>query len=502
MGEKFNKKLLEEMRVLGMPIPHATDRPDSGTNAVSSNGDDSASRVPPPRATDRPASRTNAASNDGTIASRVPLLPPPMADTISSHDGTSAVTSQTGGARGAGAQRLSVVAIGLQTVSGEMQEVVALLPLGDCPTVPKVLDCLREEPTARALRARLEQMKPDAVEIRTARKLLHTAQIAKFRGKWGDESELLGKLGAAQLLPQLVPCDNCQENEEIWAFVGSTVPRATPILVLYMFELLSGEPSYADQIRRAGEGQNALSINHSGLGAASRLEPLFLDNVRRAGEEGHDAESINHFGLGAPTRLEPSFPNNVVLTKETARPQMTDEIYKYLVAMKIEENLHVYEHLVLKQPGVRGRVFSAILFARLVETACEHIGIPYRDRVPVYQKNMVKHGAWMACVDQIVIFYGQKLASWGYKEAAPAPSTFENHRSLHMRALRCVRAANKGKGKESLGQESEALLRSLKEILLTPLDELHKVDDEFPSLNKFTGSVKNLLQALGGKERE
>ncbi|KAF8325299.1 hypothetical protein F5887DRAFT_1085618 [Amanita rubescens] len=502
MGEKFDKKLLEEMRVLGMPIPRATDRPASGTNAVS-NGE-STSRVP--RATDRPASRTNVVSNDDTTASHD--VPPPNADTISVHNGTSAVTSandqttattashvpppnadttsvhngtsavtsandQTTGAGGASAQRNQgepwIVAIGLQNVSGEIEQVVVLLPLGHGPTVAKVLDCLRDEPQARALRARLSQMKSDAVEIRTAKKPLHTAQIAKFRGKWGDQSELLGKLADTQLMRQLVPCDNCQESEDIRAFVGSTIPRTTPILVVYMFELLSEEPSYANQIRRAGEGQDASSINNSGLGAASRLEP--------------------------------SFPVNVVLTKETARPQLTDEISKYLIAMKIEENLRVYEHHVLQQPGV-GTVFSTIVFARLVEAACERIGIPYRDRVPVYQKNLVKHGAWMACVDQIVLFYGQKLASWGYNDSAPAPSTFENHRSLHMRALRCLRTAEKGKGKESLGEESEALLRSLKEILLTPLDRLDEVDAVFPSLYNFNGSVNKLLKALGGKAKE
>jgi hypothetical protein len=474
MGEKFNKKLLEEMRVLGKPIPRATDRPASATGAVS-NGDDSASHVPPPRAIDRPSSRTNAVSNNETTASCVPLLPPLNPDTMSGRDGTP-VTSQTRGVRGAGAQReegeLSVVAIGLQTVSGEMQEVVALLPLGDCPTVAKLLDCLHEEPKARALRARLEQMKPDAVEIRTARKPLHTAQIAKFRGKWGDQSELLGKLASVQLMRPLVPCDDCQENEEIWAFMGSAIPRTTPILVVYMFEIRSEEPSYADPSRRVGEGQDALSL------------------------------SINHSGIGTASRPEPPFADNVVLTRETARPQLTDEISKYLVAMKIEDNLRIYEHLVLKQQGFRDRAFSVIVFARLVETACKHIGIPYRDGVPVYQKNVVKHGTWMACVDQIVIFYGQKLASWGYKDLAPAPSTFENHRSLHMRALRCVRAADKGKGKEGLGEKSEALLSSLKKILLTPLDRLDEVDDKFPSLKQLNERVNKLLKALGGKEKE
>ena len=491
MGEKHDSKLLEEMRVLGKPIPRKTDRPASRTNAVSSgslvpppratdcttsrtnavsNSDDPASRVPPPRATDRPTSRTNAVSNGDGLASRVP---PPNAGTILGHNGTSAVISAN--VQTTGAQReegeIAVVAIGLKPLVGEIVQVVALLPLGDCPTVAKVLDCLKDEPKARALRARLEQMKPDDVEIRTAGKPLHTGEIAKFRGGWGDQSELLGKLAGAQLMRQLIPCDNCQETEQIRAVVGSTIPRTTPILVVYMFELSSQEPSYVDPIRQTGEGR--------------------------------DASSINHFGPGADSPLLPSFPDNVILTRETARPQLTDEIFKYLVAMKIEENLRVYEHHVLREPGV-GKVFSMMVFARLVETACEHIGIPYRDGVPVYQKNLVKHGIWMACVDQVVLFYGQKLAARGYnKDSAPAPSTFENHRSVHMRALRCLRTAEKGKGKGNLGDEHENFLRLLKELLRTPFDRLGEVDaEEYGSLKKFTDRVNGLLKALGGKEKE
>ena len=72
-----------------------------------------------------------------------------------------------------------------------------------------------------------------------------------------------------------------------------------------------------------------------------------------------------------------------------------------------------------------------------------------------------------------------------------------------MRALRCLWAAEKGKGRGHLKEEHEDFLCLLKEILHTLLNQLNEVDTgAYRSLNKFTNHVKKLLSVLGGKEKE
>lgn len=127
---------------------------------------------------------------------------------------------------------VSIVAIGLQMASVERQ-MVTTMKVGNRPSIGRVMDCLKreEEPQMRDLVKCIELMHADAVEIRTAQKPLQVGQVGEFRGKWGDSSQVLGKLDDV-----LEPCIACPEVEQIRKFVGPETSPSAHVFVMYIFE--------------------------------------------------------------------------------------------------------------------------------------------------------------------------------------------------------------------------------------------------------------------------
>ena len=158
------------------------------------------------------------------------------------------------------------------------------------------------------------------------------------------------------------------------------------------------------------------------------------------------------------------------------------------------EDKDAFEKHVLPHRGGTG-AYPIIIFARLVESACKRIDIPYSTGSDRKKKHPASNGP-MISRDDIVRFYGQKSAS----QLAIAPSTFDNHRSIHMRAKKCIGFLEK----RDLSKQDEKnnFLRLLKKIIQTPLSELDTVPPEgLGSLNAFRARIED-IDRLGDKRNK
>lgn len=133
----------------------------------------------------------------------------------------------------------SIFTIGLQTASGELFEVVSSIKVGCRISVDQIIDHLKKDKEHKTcdLRQRLELMSANSVEIRTAKIPIRVCQVAAARGKWGDTSQVLGKLDEVDKMRHLMPCIPSQEADDIRRVAGHHISSSTPIFVMYLFEI-------------------------------------------------------------------------------------------------------------------------------------------------------------------------------------------------------------------------------------------------------------------------
>jgi hypothetical protein len=172
------------------------------------------------------------------------------------------------------------------------------------------------------------------------------------------------------------------------------------------------------------------------------------------------------------------------------RPSLAQDVLNYLNARIDEEDILVYKRHVLEQRGGQG-AYTILVFARLVERACEKLKIPYGTGSSMNKKQTTGNGPRISIAD-VVLFYSAKFPS----DLAPAPSTFGNHRSIYLRAKTCmVNLENR-----ELNQEDQTFLRSLRAIVHTPLAELAMVQPEaYGSLSAFRMRI-DLLEKMFHKK--
>ena len=138
----------------------------------------------------------------------------------------------------------SLLAVGLQTALGDSLEVVSSIKVGQHVSIAWVLCQLKNDNEGRTyeLGQQLGHMSANSVKIRTARIPRNVCQVVAGRDKWGDSSQLLGKLDEAEKMPALAPCIPSKEADEIRKFAGNDVSSSIPIFVLYFFETLVSGP--------------------------------------------------------------------------------------------------------------------------------------------------------------------------------------------------------------------------------------------------------------------
>ena len=247
----------------GVHITPATDRPSSGGNVETHSGRiegrvhgnplanqvtrSQASGVHITLATDRPSSGGNVEDDSGQSERRIrerhhidlgTRTDTSRASVSSRVPDADAETCSRESVRNV-EDEIAVLRIGLQTSTGEIDEVVTLMKVGSRPSVAEVMDHLKqdEEPRTYDLRQRLEPMLLKSLEIRTAKKPMHMCQVAEFRNKWGNNSEILGMLDEVHKMRRLVPCLPCQETDETRKAAGLDVSSSNPIFVVYIFEV-------------------------------------------------------------------------------------------------------------------------------------------------------------------------------------------------------------------------------------------------------------------------
>jgi len=267
-GEVFKSRAIQGMRVLGVPITTMTDRPSSGQSAENNSVQSGATNLETPVAnpvtpsqtsrvcitsvTDRPSSGGNVENHSGRSERRIRERPhigsgtQPDTTRASVSAGVPDADAETRSRESVGniEDEIAVLAIGLQSGTGEIKEVVTVMEVGSRPSVAQVMDHLKqhEEAGTYDLRQRLEPMSLNSVEIRTAKKPMRMRQVAEFRNKWGDNSEVLGRLDEVRKMRPLVPCLPCQESDDIRRAAGHAVSSSTPIFVVYIFEVQVSGP--------------------------------------------------------------------------------------------------------------------------------------------------------------------------------------------------------------------------------------------------------------------
>ena len=99
----------------------------------------------------------------------------------------------------------------------------------------------------------------------------------------------------------------------------------------------------------------------------------------------------------------------------TDPPCLRTEALHYLNARINEEELDVYQQHVVEQQGQSA--YPIIIFARLIESACDRMKIPYSTGSSMNKLRKMGNGLHILIVD-IVLFYGAKSPS----EFHPAPT--------------------------------------------------------------------------------
>lgn len=172
------------------------------------------------------------------------------------------------------------------------------------------------------------------------------------------------------------------------------------------------------------------------------------------------------------------------------RPSLGQDALNYLNARIDEEDIRVYKRHVLEQRGGQG-AYTILVFARLVERACERLKIPYGTGSSINKRQKMGNGPHISIAD-VVLFYSAKFPS----DLAPAPSTFGNHRSIYLRAKACmINLENR-----ELTQEDQSFLQAVRAIVHTPLAELALVQPEgYGSLSAFRTRV-DILEKMFHKK--
>ena len=173
----------------------------------------------------------------------------------------------------------------------------------------------------------------------------------------------------------------------------------------------------------------------------------------------------------------------------STHPDSGGDVQRYLDAVVDEQVIVVNQRYIHEQYGPN-KAFRTIIFTRLVAEVCRSLGIPYGAGSKQANKVTTASGPSIS-IDDVVVFLGHKSQG----NQVIAPTTFGNHRSLHLRAMSCVQALEHRSDQLSQGDQTFLLL--LRKLLFTEFGELNSLKPaQYGSLEEMKKRVKALQGAL------
>jgi hypothetical protein len=129
----------------------------------------------------------------------------------------------------------AAVVIGLEKNHHNYMMEVVLMNVGSCPTVAKVLDCMRriDNHPMQALYRHLQQIPPESALLSTSKRPVAMKDLAVERASWGIHPKMIGLLEEAQTRA-LEPCMACPEMDSIRDSLTPPIVSSIPIMVLYI----------------------------------------------------------------------------------------------------------------------------------------------------------------------------------------------------------------------------------------------------------------------------
>ena len=108
------------------------------------------------------------------------------------------------------------VVIGLEKNHNDFMMEVVLMNIGSCPTVTKVLECMKhiDSHSIQVLYHHLQQIPPQDTIVSTSKRPVAMKDLAVEWGSWGICPEMIGSLEEAQT-QTLESCMACPETESV-----------------------------------------------------------------------------------------------------------------------------------------------------------------------------------------------------------------------------------------------------------------------------------------------
>ncbi|KAF8346158.1 hypothetical protein F5887DRAFT_1184931 [Amanita rubescens] len=322
-------------------------------------------------------------------------------------------------------QQTTAVALALQKAPNDFILAVTLMNLGPEPSLDKLLRFFKRstDTNTRALCQCLDLLPSEEVNVGTARKPVFIRNLAQLRGDPDIRYLFLGTLQEVQDEPgnRLEPCIDCPESDSYRRFPVSPIASSIPLLIVY--------------------------FEYQGISSSHRVSV---------------PATTSSMGSTSATPQK-----NTKLTLDT-------NVENYLEATIDPFLITIYHDHVLPHRQAN-KTYSSMILARIIETACGEVNANYEPGNARSHKHRTHNGPEVS-LDDIVMFFGKKTPSHlrNVKGAVTAPSTFNNYRSWHSQAQKCLK---KLKGKDILAQGNVKDAYDLTHTLLfTTLEEISGIE--------------------------
>jgi hypothetical protein len=169
----------------------------------------------------------------------------------------------------------------------------------------------------------------------------------------------------------------------------------------------------------------------------------------------------------------PDTASTVVTPAQKTKAKLEEGVGRYLEATIDPTLIGVYQEHVIRH-RLTHKAYSIIIMAQLIEMACTEVNVNYDTGNARSHKNQTHNGPCVA-MDDVVLFFMDQTPSHlkTVKGMTMVPSTFNNHRSWHLRAKDCLAALE---GKSIPEGNTSTFVELVKKLLSTEVTNLAVLD--------------------------